>query len=60
MELLNFSRDKLKATHLFWTRDEKEHYKEAIRVLNTLKSNNDDRYFLSLACPSKYAPCITN
>lgn len=59
-ELIDFARDNLKATHVFWTRDKPEHYKEAFARLKTLKANNDPRVKLQSTCPSAYVPCITN
>lgn len=59
-ELLNFSRDKLKATHLFWTRDDAGYYKQALNKIQTLKDQNNPRWKLSTACPSTFVPCRTN
>jgi len=63
-ELLNFSRDKLKATHLFWTRDggknDPKIYVKALQMLQNLKANNPSKWRLSTACPIKYNSCNTN
>lgn len=65
-QLLNYSRDKLKANYIFWTRtiingsDSK--YKEVYNMLKNLyaSSKPEDRAAVKLdtRCPSMYAPCI--
>ncbi len=59
-ELLDFGRDKLKATHIFWSRDKPGYYKEALMKLQTLKNNNDPRVKLQTNCPLTYGSCIRN
>lgn len=60
-ELLDFGRDRLLATHLFWSRDKPEYYyKEAFAKLQMLKINGDPRVELQTNCPSAYGSCITD
>ena len=60
-ELLDFGRDRLLATHLFWSRDKPEYYyKEAFAKLQMLKNNGDPRVELQTDCPSAYGSCITD
>lgn len=59
-ELLDFGRDRLKATHLFWSRDKPGYYKEALAKLKSLKNSGDARVELQTDCPSAYGACITD
>lgn len=63
-ELLNFSRDKLKATHLFWVRDggknDPKIFKQALQMLQNLKATNPSKWKLGSVCPSKYSSCVVD
>jgi len=59
-ELLNFGRDNLKGTHIFWTRDAGGYYKQALKLINNLTINNDPAVQLNSQCPTAYKNCITD
>lgn len=60
-QLLDLARDKLKANYIHWTlQPEDNKDKEVMNMLKSLYNANSPAVKLRTACPSMYAPCITD
>jgi len=59
-ELLDFGRNNLKGTHIFWTRDSGGYYKKALTLIKNLTIANDPAVKLNSVCPSFYVTCLRN
>lgn len=59
-ELLDFGRNNLKATHMFWTRDSGKYYQKALNLIRNLTTANDPAVKLNSICPTAYKACLRN